>query len=164
MAGMGTLLTTLGWTWLIFAFVGPAFGLDRLPFLPAIALLFGGRLLKAQARRRGADGEDDLSDLSAPSPAGTPSPPVASPTPTQTRSERGRSTIGLDPSAERDAEARASGAYAEALRAAAEDVLEDVAESEDEILSEPGSDEVRSVGLSSAEMVARARRRWDRKV
>lgn len=148
MAGLGVLITLLGWGLLVYAFVGPRFGLGSISFIPGVVFLIAGRMLRATAKRRRGDyDEGDLADLS-----NAPPPREPAPTPAPAPARRSEPPRPAAPTPSTEALADDDGdSYAEALRAAADDVLDE------------GARRDSVTGLSSAEMIARARRRWDRR-
>lgn len=168
MAALGRLLSTIGWLWFGAGIVAPMFAFDRVNVFPGLILILVGRVIRAQARRRESDEASEPAspeqearplntDRVQPTPTvgpaaepavrtppilGTPIPPppvVVQPDQTEaTITEKLFSKIGTAASARDDT---------------------DVIPGPDAIVED--AEEKKT--LSSEEMIARARQRWDRR-
>jgi hypothetical protein len=160
MAGIGRTLQIIGWLWLIAGFVGPRAGLPDVGIFPAFVLIFISRIFRKQARRNAPEEPDEeveaepptpdrvLNTERAPRPSPSPEPvvryfepePESDPEPEQAERNELLERIALagrDATTEEDSPTDAEDAAADAI---------DV-----------------SGSMSSAEMIAQARKRWDRR-
>jgi hypothetical protein len=156
MAGIGRTLQIIGWLWLIAGFVGPRAGLPDVGIFPAFVLIFISRIFRTQARRNAPEETVDevepepqaperiLNTDRAPRPPPSPEPVVrySEPEPEPEPEERNElleriALAGRDATTEEDSPTDAEDAAADAI---------DV-----------------SGSMSSAEMIAQARKRWDRR-
>jgi hypothetical protein len=170
MAAIGRVLQLIGWLWVLVGFIGPrvdldAFGLDSIGVLPGLILIFIARAFRARAR---AEKEEDLGQArpdvrprsvearperrQAPPP---PAPARTTPSPPAERKPRPEPKVEPPPAEEADLLERivlAGSSAAGELSAA---------DLEEELRSMRRDDDERKP-MSSAEMIAQARRRWDR--
>jgi hypothetical protein len=170
MAAIGRILQIIGWLWVLVGFIGPrvdldAFGLESIGVLPGLVLVFIARAFRARAR---AEEEEE-------GPGGAR--PDARPRSVETRPERRQTPPAPAPArttpsppAERKPQPAPK---VEPQPAETADLLERIvltgrsaadelsaADLEDELKSMRRDDERKP--MSSAEMIAQARRRWDR--
>lgn len=161
MGVLGRILQVVGWLWVVAGFFGPIAGFSVGSFLPGLIILFVARVLRTQAARRQRMEEDDQTverprvarSARPPSPATRPKP-VAMPTKTsnETRDEtRSDDQSESPPSSDRQE-------TLEQIFLAGRE-LEDEDEPPESLL---GGDDT-AIPLTSAEMIARARARWDKK-
>lgn len=141
----------IGWIWIAAGFVGPIFGLDVGSFFPGIIVLFVSRFLRGQTARQ--EKEDEQEEASEQAKA---SPPVQRrPAPTPAPRPEPVAVKSFDPpemeseSSLEDVRAEVAGIFAATLSG----------ESADSDASRPEG-EFRP--KSSAEMIAEARRRWNK--
>ena len=153
---LGKTLTTIGYVWFALIFLGPIFlnGLAaealRGTFLPALGLIFAGRVVTRRAKKRSMD---DVIEASQPAenPRPTPRPARSQPPRREPVRPPQPKTDTPDPAqVEADLE-KALAAY----RVEPEPVAPDLAEP---IVIEPGDVEPKT----SAEMIEEAHRRWDK--
>lgn len=156
MAALGRILGTLGWLWFIAGLVAPIFDLGDINFVPGLILVFVGRLLRGRARRRQPEEESEPvaaepvtrplnTERATPArlPSPTPRPVESEPTPVS----------GTTDTEEEESEKLFSRALL-AASAHAEEKAEKVV---------VGEGEGEKKALTSDEMIARARQRWDRR-
>jgi hypothetical protein len=157
MAAFGRILQIVGWFWVVGGFLAPMAGYERINILPGLILIFGARAIRRQAAsRREPDEELATADEEAPQrilnterisrPAPPPEPIV--------RYREAEEQVG-DESAAISAE---SDELTERMRPANRD-----RESDPIVPAAMAGDRAPDPRLSSAEMIARARERWDRK-
>ncbi|HEX6300826.1 MAG TPA: hypothetical protein VF148_10220 [Acidimicrobiia bacterium] len=169
MAAIGRILQVIGWLWFLAGIVDSAFGFDFLNPFPGLVLIFIARIFRTRARSEMPPGPADAQAEPQPEPlrAPRPQPRQAAPPPSQDkRPETGPSAEPRpEPKYERPVDER-------------NDLLERIAAAGREAMAEPdvpepergpGSRKEESkptdVGkkpMSSAEMIAQARKRWDR--
>ena len=187
MAALGRLLQIIGWLWVLVGFIGPrvdldAFGLESIGVLPGLVLIFIARAFRARARAeeeqesgearpqprpiRTDTGAERRQAPSTPAPARSePSPPAARQEPSrpvpprrdpsQPTERKPQPKVEPPPPDETDLLER----IALAGRGAAEGLSAD--DLMDELKSLKRDDDERKP-ISSAEMIAQARKRWDR--
>lgn len=159
MAAIGRILQLAGWLWFVAAIFAPALELNlpEISIFPAIVLIFAGRALRGQARRRGGDADHSSPPdfQSEEEEEERPLNTERQPTPPPVRIERS------PPREDRSAEVTEHNEMLERILASRG--VED-AESTDASAQLPTGE----TGLdpkypkSSAELVAEARKRWDR--
>jgi hypothetical protein len=159
MAVLGRILQAIGWLWVLAGFFGNFINLPVGNIVPGIILLFIARVVRAQAgRRERAEGpEDVLATQSVPTDTQTAPRRVPSMRPPP------EPRVEPAPTPSRHASAEPERSRSEALEKillAGNALEEDLGSTEVEIPVELAEGEVR---LSSAEMIARARQRWDRR-
>lgn len=171
MAALGRILQLIGWLWVLVGFIAPrvdfeTFGLGSIGVLPGLVLIFIARAFRARARVEEGQGSGEVRpDARPPSVENRPqrrqTPPPPAPTRTQPSPPVERKpkpepmTKAEPPPAD---EADLLERIALAGRNAAEELSAD--EFKDELKSMRRDDERKP--MSSAEMIAQARRRWDR--
>jgi hypothetical protein len=159
MSALGRILQAIGWVWVIAGFAGPFGGFDVGGALPGVVLIFIARVLRTQAARKSPEDVALESDeptriLNTERPTITPPatrPPVVQPRvyPTPTRS------VGVpEPSTEDDPLAKFL-AGGDEPGPTKETTSPDSTPS---VSSESADDKPKT----SAELIAEARRRWDR--
>jgi outer membrane biosynthesis protein TonB len=186
MAALGRILQIIGWLWVLVGLVGPragldAFGLDSIGVFPGLILIFIARAFRARARTeeepalgearqqaRPAPGEGRSERSQAPSPPAParkepppPAPARREPSPPAERKPEPR------PQAERKPEPKPRPKDEDDLlerialagRSAAEELSADDLEDQLESLRRDGDERK---PMSSEEMIAQARQRWDR--
>lgn len=170
MAAIGRILQVIGWVWFVAGIVGRAFGFDYLNPFPGLVLIFIARIFRTRARGEmppgPADGgaEPQPEPVRAPRPQPRPDAPRPAP---EKRPETGPSPQPRpEPKYERPVDER-------------NDLLERIAMAGREATAEPDVPEPERQGpgsreegsksidsgkkpMSSAEMIAQARKRWDR--
>lgn len=157
---LGRILQVVGWLWVAAGFFGPALNLPfDLNFFPGIILVFISRILRAQAARYGGDEEEPVTPASTRQPVEVQRP---APRPQPERRPRPEPR-----------EAETTSADAEANR---QEMLEQILITGTEVAEEEASpapeaepaeieetDHSGSSGpMSSAEMIAQARKRWNK--
>lgn len=159
MAALGRILQIVGWLWVAVGFLGPILGLPfGINVLPGVIVLFISRLFRVQAARN-APAEIEPEPEPAPAPERIlntdrerhpPTPPVT------TKAEQAKSrTMETEPIFKpKETESR-------------DDMLEQILLAGREVADEPGElpDPAPLDGdppMSSAEMIARAHKRWDK--
>lgn len=159
MASLGRLLGTLGWLWFIAGIAAPIFDVGGISFIPGLILVFVGRLLRSQARRRqpGEEEPEPVAAEPAPRPLNTervtlPSVPPTPPPPVESEPRHPATKARADAEQEADSEEL----FSKALFAASAHIEERTEEAVTE-------GEVERKALTSDEMIARARQRWDRR-
>ena len=159
MASLGRLLGTLGWLWFIAGLAAPIFDVGDISFIPGLILVVVGRLLRSQARRRQPEEEAETATAqTAPRPLNTDrTTPMQTPSPPPRPVESKPPTPVLDRTTDMEQEEESEKLFSKALFAASAHTGET---SDEDVVTE---DEVESKTLTSDEMIARARRRWDRR-
>lgn len=155
MRNVGRLLTTLGWAWVILGIVGGAFGLERFNIFPGFILLFVGRAIRRGGREREPqDQEDEAVEAEAPRPRPLNTDRVV--LPPAPRPDPEPKVVVEMPNEEERREALEKILETGLAASAAHDerAAEDLALDLDEGVHGP---------ISSAEMIERARKRWDRR-
>jgi hypothetical protein len=157
MAALGRILQIVGWFWVVGGFLAPMAGYERINILPGLVLIFGARAIRRQAAsRREPDEEPATAAEEAPQrilnterisrPAPPPEPIVRY----------------------REAEEQAADEIEETMPES-DDLIERITSASRDRETDPvvpaamAGDRVPDTRLSSAEMIARARERWDRK-
>ncbi|MFZ0015187.1 MAG: hypothetical protein WAL25_13860 [Acidimicrobiia bacterium] len=158
MAALGRVLQVVGWIWVAVGFFGPVVGLpDGINFLPGVILVFVSRLLRVQAERnapRETEAEPEPAPQRILNTERRPQRPAPRPPETQPARPPPPSPDPMPvPTPEPLEEPRED--VLEKIFLAGNDVVDEVAEL-------PADDDVGSRPMSSAEMIARAKRRWDR--
>jgi hypothetical protein len=167
MAAIGRILQIIGWLWFIAGFVGPVFDFESVNPFPGLVLIFIARIFRARARSEMPPGPGDVG--AEPQPAQvetrrsqprqqTPLPPKRVETPPVEKPNP-------EPRLERPVDERNEllERIAMAGRETAEEPANPRLEKKGATLEE-GDDEPSDVvkpQMSSAEMIARARKRWD---
>ena len=165
MAVLGRLLGTLGWLWFGAGIVAPMFDFGRVNVFPGLILIFVGRLIRAQARRRETEETPEPAapeqearplntERSQPAePAAEPvvrTPPIlvtpAPPPPVVTKAEETEDAI--------------TEKLFSKIGPAGPAPPDDEATPDPHVTVEDGAE---TKTLSSEEMIARARQRWDRR-
>jgi hypothetical protein len=159
MAALGRVLQVVGWLWVVYGFVSPAFGLPDLSFFPGIILVFIARILRNIGQRR------EIPDLGEEEPEAEPEP---APPPRMMNTERQRQArqegpelpvLEPEPESPPPRRDRLLDQIAGAGPGGGEAGLEPESEEEVEPVPMPSTRKP----LSSAEMIARAHERWDSK-
>lgn len=165
MGAFGRILQVIGWLWLAFAFFGPMFNLPRLDIFPGIIIVFVARVFRAQAtRRERADAGEMLQAETRPQQVQprkprretprveSPVPPTESkpkpkpkPTPSSVRPEP-----KMPDAAEREV-------MLEKILLTGQELAEESVEEQIAVADETPQK------MSSAEMIARAHERWNKK-
>lgn len=157
MAAFGRILQIVGWFWVVGGILAPMAGYERINILPGLILIFGARAIRRRASRREEPDEGPVTEaeeapqrilnterLSRPAPP--PEPIVRY----------------------REAEEQAADEF-EAISAESDELIERITSADRDREPDPvvppamARDRVPDSRLSSAEMIARARQRWDRK-
>lgn len=162
MKGIGRIIGTIGWLLVIAGIGGPIFGLDGFNVFPGIALLFIGRVLGKQAKRRDLETESEperepvserLLNTERRTTARRPPPPRRqAPPPPPPPAKR--------PVALEEAETPDRESMLETILVAGVELAE---EKETEVVGDRMGDTDAYKPMTSEEMIARARQRWDRK-
>lgn len=169
MAALGRWLRIVGWLWFIAGFAASVADVADIGFFPGLILVFVGRMLRAQARRQ--ESEQTPDQVSAeqqprplnterthtnPAPETAPQPvvrtPPVLPTPTPP-------PVFPDVDAEAEEKATRDKLFSTMGAAASSSGGDDPISRIDDAVKEGSEKET----LTSAEMIARARERWDRR-
>ncbi|HEU4320065.1 MAG TPA: hypothetical protein VFS66_08280 [Acidimicrobiia bacterium] len=148
MAALGRILQIIGWLWVAFGVLGPMFGLPGFPWFAGLILLLISRVVRARASQMERDALGD--DTPVPNVERTPDPPKtrANPAPMTARP----APIVVEPSRTE---------IEQKLVATMRDEIDTTDQDEvDELLAQ-----IHDVGRpkSSAEMIAEARQRWNKR-
>jgi hypothetical protein len=168
MAAIGRILQVIGWLWFIAGFVGPAVGFDALNPFPGLILIFIARVFRSRARSEMPPGPADGQTAPQPQPleVARPQPAQQAPPPSPKRPEaRSTAEPKPEPAYERPVDERNEllERIAAAGRGAAEpDVPEPKRQGTGPKTEESKPGDVARKPMSSAEMIAQARKRWDR--
>lgn len=158
MAALARLLQTVGWLWVIAGFVLPVLNVADPSVFPGVILIFVARALRTQLARHAPPSESEQE----------PDEPAR-----VLITERERTAPTSEPA--RTPPPQPPKPAAETPRQSAPTPTEDVSEPDDRdelierialagrAVSEPATDEERPAPMSSAEMIAQAKRRWDKK-
>lgn len=170
MAAIGRILQLLGWLWVLVGFIGPrveldAFGLESIGVLPGLILVFIARAFRARGRAEEEEGPGEIRTGAPPRSVGTrperrqtppsPTPARTTPAPPADRKPRPEPKVEPSPAKEEDLLERI------VLAGRSEAEARSAADLENELKSMRRGDDERKP-MSSAEMIAQARRRWDR--
>jgi hypothetical protein len=167
MAALGRILQVIGWLWFIAGFVGPMFDFDSVNPFPGLVLVFIARIFRARARSEMPPGPGDVAGEPQPSPVETPRPQPRQQTPPPPPKR-----VEAPPAEEPKPESKPERPVDERNQ-----LLERIAMAGREASDEPAlpkpekgapskkddskpSDMVKTP-MSSAEMIAQARKRWD---
>lgn len=155
MAALGRIVQIIGWLWFAAAIFGEALGLPDLNIFPAILLIFVARALRRQAKRQSAETEDHSRPPDFPGEE-----PAQEERPLNTERQQPPPRPRVEPIPQPDpvAEVREHNELLEKILAA-----DEAAPRPGPMPTTAGSDEDRRPPITSAEMVAEARKRWDRK-
>lgn len=156
---MGRILQVVGWLWIVAGFLGPIFEFESVNPLLGLILVFIARIIRARAR-------SEMPPLETQPEPQTESSDGA-------RAERRQRTPPPPPARQEHPAPTAPQPETEPRQSAEErdDLLERIAlagREADEDIAEPDLGDLQTEGtetrtpMSSAEMIARARRRWDR--
>lgn len=160
MSALGRILQVVGWLWVVYGFVSPAFGLPDLSFFPGIVLVFVARILRNIGQRR------EMPDLGEAEPEAEPEP-ASAPRMMNTERQRqarqeGPETPVLEPEPEPSPQRRNQLLDQIVGPGAGGGEAEVEPQSDDEVDPDTQVPSSRKP-LSSAEMIARAHERWDSK-
>lgn len=148
---MGRILQIIGWIWVAFGFFGPTVNLPGIPWFPGFILVFISRILRANARRREPDLHHADAETPTPNVARRPDPPKPQERPSQTPKPPPQPVV-VEPS-RGEIEARLFESMNEmsdgADPAEVDELLEQINQ-----MDRP---------KSSAEMIAEARERWNKR-
>ena len=170
MAAIGRILQVIGWLWFIAGFVGPIFGFETVNPFPGLVLIFIARIFRTRARSEMPPGPADGQPQPQPQPVEPPRPQprqeTSPPSPPKLPEAGPKAAPKPEPEYERPVDERnelleriaAAGRDAAAEPAVAEPKRQDTGSRKEE--SEPV--DASREPMSSAEMIARARKRWDR--
>lgn len=166
MAILGRVLQVVGWLWIAASFFGNFIDLPNFGFFPGLILVFASRILRFQSRRR-QPGEDDREPVET---------AVETPGPRQLYTERSKQTAGTS---QTQPVPRASPKPAPAKptvvwpkdeagpEAERDDLIEKILVAGSELADDKDMPTLEPTyegkPLTSAEMIERARQRWDRK-
>jgi len=168
MAAVGRILQVIGWLWFIAGFVGPVFDFDYLNPFPGLVLIFIARVFRSRARSEMPPGPGDAQPAPQPQPVDAPRPQPTqqtSPPPPKRPEARPTEQPKPEPLYERPVDERNEllERIAAAGRGAAEpDVPEPKRQGTGPKTEEPMPGDPARKPMSSAEMIAQARKRWDR--
>lgn len=174
MTALGRILQVIGWLWIAVGFFGPAVNLPDVSVFPGIIILFISRVLRKQGGQAtrdedgtelGAEQPDEPRMLNterpqrpAPKPKPTPkTPPIPDTVPEPKPRPQMKPQPELKPQPEAIEEER--GELLERVLLASQEMAEESQEPQYPQLATEREDGP----LTSAEMIARAHRRWDRK-
>lgn len=165
MANAGRILGIIGALWVALGLFGNLINVPNVNFFPGIILLFVARVISKQARetRRNQERESDG--------RGTPArPPEIRRQPPPRRTPTPRETVGRPPQPSPEVVVPAAAKSDEEREEMLEDILlvgRGASEEKMEAMSSSDADSESfhsGQTLSSSEMIAQARRRWNRKV
>lgn len=165
MAALGRVLQLVGWMWVIAGFLLPAFGLARANVFPGFVLIFIARALRSQAARQAPP--EEVEEAPAPpelipnverpreerKPAPVVTPPVTGTAPPTPPTQPGPVEVPAQPSKRDD--------LIEKIAARREEIVEEVHERPAPM--GPDLTLERPAPKTSAEMIAEAKKRWDKK-
>ncbi|MGD2101216.1 MAG: hypothetical protein PVG83_03200 [Acidimicrobiia bacterium] len=164
MKGIGRILGTIGWLMVIAGIGGPIFGLDGFNIFPGIALLFIGRLLSRQGKRSEAEAEPDSEREPASERLLNTERQTARRPPRRQPPERRQAPPPppppVRPVAPEEVETSDRESMLETILLAGTELAE---EKEIEDSGDDMGDTDSYEPMTSEEMIARARQRWDRK-
>lgn len=169
MAAIGRILQVIGWFWFLAGIVGPAFDFDTVNPFPGLVLIFIARIFRTRARSEMPKGTADGQTPPQPEPVEAPGPQPAQqapPFPPSRPEPRPTAEPEPEPQYERPVDER-------------NELLERIAAAGRQAAPEPAVSEPRPQGtgsrseetkpteavrkpMTSAEMIARARERFDR--
>jgi hypothetical protein len=173
MAAIGRVLQVIGWLWFIAGFVGPMFGFESLNLFPGLVLIFIARMFRTRARGEMPPGPGEQETRPEPQPVETlrpqpreQPPPQPAPKPSApSQSSEARSETKAEPEYVRPVEERNQ--LLERIALAGSEAADEQATTQSgkpSAASKKGAkpaEEARAP-MSSAEMIAEARKRWDR--
>jgi hypothetical protein len=159
MAAFGRILQIVGWFWVVGGFLAPMAGYERINILPGLILIFGARAIRRQAASRQEPDEEPAIDAEeapqrilnterVPRPAPPPEPAVRYRAAEEQAADE-LDHIFLEPD---NLIERITSATGDRDR-----------EPDPVVSSAMTGDQPPDTRLSSAEMIARAHERWDRK-
>ena len=163
MAALGRILQVIGWLWFIAGFVGPMFDFDALNPFPGLVLVFIARIFRARARGEMPPGPGEGAGEPQPVPVEAPRPQPRQPTPPPPPNR-----VETPPPEDPKPESKPERPVDERNQ-----LLERIAMAGREASDEPAApkrekkeDDSKPSGMvrtpmSSAEMIAQARKRWD---
>ena len=172
MTAFGRILQVIGWLWIAVGFFGPMVNRPGVSVFPGIIILFISRVIRKQGEQtpRREDDADQHEQQNAPRPLNTQRPQrrteakkTPEPMVISTKQAEGKLSLdpkvsGAEPKPDNDNEERSD--LFERVLFAGQDLADKPGDSFDpETTSERGH----GPPMSSAEMIARAHRRWDRK-
>lgn len=168
MAALGRILQIAGWLWVLAGIAGSMFDFESVNVFPGFVLIFIARILRARSRSEmpPAPGESPEESQPASSGSGRPEPLQQTPPPAPARVERKTPPAPkLEPESESEPEPKRPvqerNELLERLASASREAAKGPAGVDlDETESEPVEDT--RTPMSSAEMIAQARQRWDR--
>lgn len=167
MAVLGRILQIVGWLWIGASFFGNFIDLPNFGFFPGLILVFVSRILRVQSRRR-QPSEDEEGPVDV---------DVATPTPRPLYTERSKQTAGtaqtepVTRAPSKSAPPRSQVVWPKdeiGSETEPDDLIEKILvagfEPADDKSDKPGLEPTyEGKPLTSAEMIERARQRWDRK-
>lgn len=161
MKGIARILGAVGWLMVIVGFGGPIFGLDGFNIFPGIVLLFISRLLGKQAKRQELELGPEQQQEEMEHPLNTERPRVAPPTPRRQPPRPATPLPPAEPVTSVEPETSERESIFESILLAGGELADEKDDAEPILdgLEDMEGDEP----ISSAEMIAQARRRWDRK-
>ena len=175
MAALGRILQIIGWLWFAAGFLGPLVGFEEVNLFPGLILIFVARAIRTQAARRAPPEPDEDDRVEEPRPERvlntervprTPPPPAPDPI---VRYQRAEAQTTMDEDDEQD----------DPRSGERDNLIERIALAGRETTTNSESAADRSAGstlesdhravapktkpMTSAEMLAQAHKRWDRK-
>ncbi len=161
MGALGRILQIVGWGWLAYSFFAPMLGLPRIDIFPGIIIVFIARVLRVQATRRTTSEEEvSFEDLSTGETRPQPERPKVEKKPVRTvlpAEPKPRPTRSPAPKAKETPTGAERDAMLEKILLNGQELAEGTAE---KVVA--AADET-PVKLSSAEMIAQARQRWNKR-
>lgn len=168
MAAIARLLQAIGWVWVIAGFLLPAFGLARPNIFPGFILIFVARALRTQASRH-APPEEEVQvpaetervlqtqrDRSEPTAATPPPTPAQAPKPPREAAQPKVEPIVVSQPVERDD-------IIDRIAIAGRAASDERPESQKPTVPASSIGEEPKTPMTSAEMIAQAKKRWDKK-
>ena len=157
MAAFGRILQIVGWFWVVGGVLAPMAGYERINILPGLILIFGARAIRRQAASRQEPDEEPVTEAEEAPQRILNTERVSRPAPPPEPIVRYR-----------EAEEQAADEFA-AISSESDELIERMTspsrdrETDPDVPAAMAGDRVPDTRLSSAEMIARARERWDRK-
>lgn len=161
MTALGRILQAIGWVWLALGFFGPVFNLPiRLNIFPAIIILFVARILRSQGQRQSPEEPEEVAPVEQ----------EAQPRSLNTERARSAEASTAQTSPQKAPPASPPPRTPEAKR---QEMLEQILVAGTDLAAESATPEPGPVSeeelpattgpISSAEMIAQARKRWNKR-
>ncbi len=164
MAALGRILQVVGWFWVLAGFFGSIAGYEGINIFPGLILVFVARAIRNQAAKRTRDEPEEVATEPQEQPQRVLNTErVARPQPAPEPVVRyQKSEEQMAAGSEEPASPESDGLIERIVLAGREEAGEDM-EHEAGPWQDPAGDDRSPVRMSSAEMLARAHERWNRK-